>query len=142
MPLENFHISQRGKDQLIKLKRTTGIAQWNTLCRWALTISLADPTVPLVRDVKGDSNVELAWRTFGGRWADVYLAHVQLRTWEELGSTKDEDVEKTFMAHLHRGIGYLAGNPKLASLADLIALACEAEHATSRSADTDQPVPA
>ena len=143
MSLETFHISQRGKDHLVKLKRITGITQWNILCRWALALSLADPTVPLVRDVKGDSNVELTWKTFGGSWADVYLAHVRLRAWEELGSTSDADVEKTFMAHLHRGIGYLAGSPNLSSVADLVRLPLEDEIAsTSGVLDADQSVPA
>ena len=44
MSLETVRLSQRGKEQLIKLKRVTGIKQWNVLCRWALCVSLADPT--------------------------------------------------------------------------------------------------
>lgn len=123
MSLETVRISQRGKEQLIKLKRITGIAQWNTLCRWALATSLADPTVPLVRDVKGDSNVEMTWKTFGGQWADIYLAHVRMRAFQDHGHDDPAAVERTFMAHLHRGIGYLAGNPDLGGIADLIALA-------------------
>ena len=67
MSIETVRISQRGKDQLVKLKRITGIRNWNVLCRWALATSLADPTVPLVRDVKTDSNIEMTWRTFEDR---------------------------------------------------------------------------
>jgi DNA sulfur modification protein DndE len=141
MSLETIHISTRGKDQLVKLKRLTGVTQWNILCRWALALSLADPSVPLVRDVKGDSNVEMTWKTFGGAWADVYLAHVQLRAWEELGSTSDDAVEKTFMAHLHRGIGYLAGSPNLHGIADLLAVAVK-DSESSVMPDANQTVPA
>ncbi len=111
MTIDTVRVSQRGRDQLIKLKRITGIQNWNVLCRWALATSLADPTVPLVRDVKTDSNIEMTWKTFGGPWADLYLAHVTMRASDEVGSTNAEDIEKVFIAHLHRGIGYLAGSP-------------------------------
>ena len=131
MSIETVRVSQRGKEQLVKLKRITGIRNWNTLCRWALTTSLADETVPLVKDVKTDSNIEMTWRTFGGPWADVYLAHVQLRAWQELEDTSDEAVEKTFLAHLHRGIGYLAANPDTNNIADFVSLALAEETAAT-----------
>jgi DNA sulfur modification protein DndE len=135
MTLDTVRISQRGKDQLIRLKRITGIGNWNILCRWALATSLADPTVPLVRDIRTDSNIEMTWRTFGGPWADVYYAHVVLRAHEEAGSVSIDDIEQTFLAHLHRGIGYLAGSPDLRGIADLVA-------AASSHGGADQPVPA
>ena len=122
MTIDTVRVSQRGRDQLIKLKRITGIQNWNVLCRWALATSLADPTAPLVRDVKTDSNIEMTWKTFGGPWADLYLAHVTMRASDEVGSTNAEDIDKVFIAHLHRGIGYLAGSPTLRSIADLIDL--------------------
>ena len=123
MSIETVRISQRGKDQLIKLKRITGIRNWNVLCRWALATSLADPSVPLVREIKTDSSIEMTWRTFGGTWADVYYAHIQMRAWDELRDTSPEAIERTFTAHLHRGIGYLAAHPEMASIADFVALA-------------------
>lgn len=128
MSLETVRISQRGKEQLIKLKRITGITQWNTLCRWALATSLADPTMPLIREVKGDSNIEMAWKTFGGPWADIYLAHIRLRAYQEHGRDDPATVEQTLMAHLHRGIGYLAGNPHLGDITDLIVPATREHH--------------
>lgn len=131
MTIDTVRVSQRGRDQLIKLKRITGIQNWNVLCRWALATSLADPTVPLVRDVKTDSNIEMAWKTFGGTWADLYLAHVTMRAHDEIGSTHPDDVEKVFVAHLHRGIGYLAGSPTLRSIADLVELTENATGAPS-----------
>ena len=125
MSIETVRISQRGKDQLVKLKRITGIRNWNVLCRWALATSLADPTVPLVRDVKTDSNIEMTWRTFGGTWTDIYLAYVKVRAWDELKDITDEAVERTFIAHLHRGIGYLAAHPDVGDIAGFISLALE-----------------
>lgn len=109
LSLENVYVrlSDQGKDQLIRLKRITGIKNWNVLCRWALCLSLADQSPPLVREVQTDSNVEMSWRTFTGSAGAEYAALLNHR----LEST-DEGFTNTyalFVAHLHRGIGQLAG---------------------------------
>ena len=44
----SVRVNQQAKDQLIKLKRITGIKQWNVLCRWALCLSLAQFSHALV----------------------------------------------------------------------------------------------
>jgi DNA sulfur modification protein DndE len=108
MSLEVVRISQRGKEQLVKLKRLTGIKQWNVLCRWALCVSLSDPSPPLVRQVVTDSNIEMSWKTFGGAWAETYAILIADRSRRESGSTSEEDIRHTLSAHLHRGIGRLA----------------------------------
>ena len=36
MAVEHIRLSKQAKNQLIKLKRVTGIEHWNVLCRWAL----------------------------------------------------------------------------------------------------------
>ena len=41
--IETVRTSEKGKTQLITLKRRTGIQNWNVLCRWAFCISLKDP---------------------------------------------------------------------------------------------------
>ena len=42
MAVEHVRISQDARDKLIKLKRVTGIKNWNVLCRWGLCASLAE----------------------------------------------------------------------------------------------------
>lgn len=113
MSLETVRISQQGKDQLIKLKRHTGIKQWNVLCRWALCTSLADPTPPLIRDVVTDSNIEMTWKTFAGQWSQTYEALVVQRALIEEESTEPADLRRVLTAHLHRGIGALSGSGTL-----------------------------
>lgn len=98
-----IRISQQGKDQLIKLKRATGIKNWNTLCRWALCTSLADASAPLARG-EADSNVEMTWKTFAGAEATGLATLVVLRA-----SHEGESPDVTLHAHVHRGIGMLAG---------------------------------
>jgi DNA sulfur modification protein DndE len=41
-PIERIKLSQRAKEQLFKLKRSTKIDQWNILCRWPFCHSLAE----------------------------------------------------------------------------------------------------
>ncbi|MFG1878146.1 DNA sulfur modification protein DndE [Sphaerisporangium sp. NPDC049003] len=125
MSLDTIRLSQPAKDQLIKLKRVTGIKNWNILCRWGLTVSLADRTVPLVQDLVMDSNIEMSWRTFAGQYSELYRALlVQRCQWDNLPTT-DEQLAHTLSIHVHRGIGYLAAQRELSSVASLIRYAIE-----------------
>ena len=67
MVVEHIRLSQKAKDQLIKLKRNTGIEQWNVLCRWAFCLSLSEASAPRVTKIPSDSNVEMSWKVFGVR---------------------------------------------------------------------------
>lgn len=104
----SVRVNQQAKDQLIKLKRITGIKQWNVLCRWALCTSLADPTPPLVRSIKADSNVEMSWRTFAGHLDVAFVALLRHRI--ATASEGFDDLTDALTAHLHRGIGQLSGS--------------------------------
>lgn len=118
--VETVRVSKSGRDQLVTLKRRTGIENWNVLCRWALCVSLAEPSP--VRDISipADGPVEMTWRTFGGANAEVYAALVRDRCRHDGLSLDASVVSQQFRLHLHRGIAYLAGNPRLRSVADLI----------------------
>jgi DNA sulfur modification protein DndE len=107
MPIDHIRLSQRAKDQLVKLKRDTGIMQWNVLCRWAFCVSLAEPSTPPDAQIPADSNVEMDWKTFAGEYADVYWALLQERCQKDTRQTDAHSVNKCFRLHLHRGIGYL-----------------------------------
>lgn len=123
MAIEHIRLSQRAKEQLIKLKRVTGVENWNTLCRWALCISLAERSVPPPAKIPADSNVEMSWRVFGGRYADLYLALLKERCLLDSLGTEPETLAQQFRLHLHRGISYLASNKQLRKIQDLISQA-------------------
>jgi DNA sulfur modification protein DndE len=123
MSVEHIRLSQQAKDQLIKLKRVTGIEHWNVLCRWALCVSLAEQGVPPPAKIPADSNVEMSWKVFGGRHADLYLALLKERCVRDGLDTDPETLAQQFRLHLHRGISYLFGNKQLRKIDDLIALA-------------------
>jgi DNA sulfur modification protein DndE len=120
-PIDRIKLSQSAKDQLIKLKRVTKIDQWNILCRWALCRSLAEPTHPSPVPIPADSNVEMSWQTFGGEMADLLLIALKQRCHNDGLGTDRETLATQLRLHLHRGIGYLAGDPNMKKIEDLVA---------------------
>ncbi|MEA5569949.1 DNA sulfur modification protein DndE [Calothrix sp. UHCC 0171] len=122
-PIDRIKLSQTAKDQLIKLKRITKIDQWNILCRWALCRSLSEVTTPSPVPIKLDSNVEMNWRVFGGDIADMLLIALKQRCYNDGLGTEKEVLAEQLILHLHRGIGYLAGDLNIKKVEDLIELA-------------------
>ncbi|OKJ73812.1 DNA sulfur modification protein DndE [Streptomyces sp. CB02460] len=120
MPLENIRLATASKDRLSRLKHTTGISQWNVLCRWALALSLADASTPLVREVVTDSNVEMSWKTFAGPHGDLYLALLKQRCVVDGLEPTDENVSNTLTIHLARGVGYLGAHKEMTAIEGLI----------------------
>jgi DNA sulfur modification protein DndE len=122
-PLERIRFSKAAKDQLIKLKRVTKIENWNTLCRWSLCRSLAEPTPPSTIIIPSDSNLEIEWQTLGGEMADILLLALRQRCYNENLLLDKETLAQQLRLHLHRGIAYLAAEikdlPTLFSLAKL-----------------------
>ena len=119
-PVERVRISQAAKDQLIKLKRVTKIDQWNVLCRWALCRSLAEPTPPSPVAIPSDSNVEMAWQIFGGQIADLLIITLKQRCCNDGLGVDKETLATQFRLHLHRGIGYLAADPRIKRIEDMV----------------------
>jgi DNA sulfur modification protein DndE len=121
-PIERVRISKTAEDQLVKLKRNTRIKQWNILCRWAFCRSLAEPSIPSPVPIKTDSKVEIAWNVFGGEIADILLIALKQRCTQDGLGTEQDTLKEQFTLHLHRGIGYLAGDNNIQQVEDLVAL--------------------
>lgn len=129
-PLRAVRISEAGRDQLIRLKRFTGIDQWNILCRWALCRSLAEDHPPSPAPIKDWSSVEMSWPVFAGPYGDTLLALVRQWCHEHGLGTEDAVVVEQFRLHLHRGIATLAAaGEEVRAVDDLVGLA---ELSTSR----------
>ena len=122
-PTNRIVLSQTAKEQLTKLKRITKIDQWNILCRWAFCRSLAEPTIPSPVPIPADSNVEMNWRVFGGELSDILLIALKQRCHNDGLGTDKEILASQFRLHLHRGIGYLAGDPNIKKIEDLLQIA-------------------
>lgn len=121
-PIDRVRLSQAAEEQLIKLKRITKIKHWNILCRWALCRSLAEPSIPSPVTIKTDSTVEIAWGVFGGEIAEILLIALKQRCYQDQLGTDPDTLKQQFTLHLHRGIGYLAGDSLIKEIEDLVTL--------------------
>lgn len=125
MAIEHIHLSQQAKDQLIRLKRTTGLTTWNVLCRWGFCASIAEVRAPTPKKIPADSNVEMSWRVFAGPDSDVYLALLRERCVRDELPTDPDTLAEQFRLHLHRGIAYLAAKKRITGIDSLVALTLE-----------------
>ncbi|MBM9606732.1 DNA sulfur modification protein DndE [Desulfopila inferna] len=123
MAFENIKLSQKERDGLMKLKRTTGIKNWNTLCRWAFCVSLAEPSKPRKVKITSDSSVEMKWKVFGGKHHDIYLALLTDRCKKDGESLDDENLYQQFRFHLNRGINMLTLDKELKGADGLLKMA-------------------
>ncbi|EGJ50857.1 DNA sulfur modification protein DndE [Desulfocurvibacter africanus] len=116
---EIIRLSQRAKEQLIWLKRQTGIMNWNVLCRWAFCLSLADPRPITDVDDAADSSVEMTWKTFGGNYHEVFWGLIKERVRKE-GLKSIESYGKLVRQHIHRGISQMVAAGGVRSILHLI----------------------
>lgn len=125
MGIEHIRLTTTARDQLVTLKRRTGITQWNVVCRWALCRSLAEPAPPPAAKLVFDSNVEMTWRVFAGEYGDELLGLVRYRCHIDGLATDEDTVGHQLRLHLHRGIGYLVGDPRVTNIAGLVSVALD-----------------
>lgn len=110
-------ISARGREILIKLKRYTGVGQWNTLCRVAYCYSLAIGTEPTHSPEKGDCALEIEWGTFCGP-IKAELAALTIFYSSKHG-TAHNDIAKYVRGHVERGLGAIQNVRSVAELAQI-----------------------
>jgi DNA sulfur modification protein DndE len=112
--IERVKLSATAKQQLITLKRRTGIEHYNVICRHALMTSLAsDNTLP-PENHSMVGGLEIDWRVFAGEAADTYLNLLAVRAKRDRGVVNPETVRSTLTAHLHRGLSLLVSNNRFA----------------------------
>lgn len=126
MPVEHIRLSKTARDQLITLKRRTRIEHWNVLCRFGFCRSLAEQSPPPTVKLAADSNVEMTWKVFGGAYGDELWALLRQRCHADGLSLDEETLANQFRLHLHRGIAYLVGDPRVTDLPGLLHVALAA----------------
>ena len=119
MSLEHIRLATQAREQLIKLKRITGIKNWNVLCRWALCVSLADSSSPIEKEINADSSVEMSWKVFGGEYQGIYLALLRQRCRQDGLDVSPQTMSNQLKLHLHRGVAILAGDRSLRDIESL-----------------------
>lgn len=104
-PVENLKIADRGRDLLIKLKRSTGLAHWNEICRIAFCFSLRDSSVPPPYDPISEKLVTIDWKVFAGEHSTVIAGLLILRHRHDSKQGFGGSVEECLRRHVQRGLG-------------------------------------
>jgi DNA sulfur modification protein DndE len=120
--IETVRLDAETKLRLMTLKKRTGIANWNTLCRWAFCLSLADETLVRERNERDVGAVEMSWRTFAGDEEVIYRFLLVDRCQKDHGKTDKELLSSTLRQHISRGAARLAAAGGIKSAAELIEL--------------------
>lgn len=119
-PVETVRISKQGRDQLIRVRRQTGIENWNILCRWALCLSLKEQTPPPAIRQKLDGGVEIAWKVFSGEEGDTIAALLLLRSISDGFGVDGDGPANCLKSHIHRGLSYMASGQDTRSITDFM----------------------
>lgn len=106
--IDRIRLTAAAKIQLSTLKRKTGIEHYNSICRHALCISLANPSIPPKEDLNFTGGIEIDWRTFTGNEESLYVNIVILRMKKDSMVISADGFRSFCSSHLHRGLSYLA----------------------------------
>jgi DNA sulfur modification protein DndE len=106
--IERVKLTAIAKNQLIALKRKTGIEHNNVLCRHALCLSLANPSIPPEESFNFSGGLEIDWRTFTGGNEGVYYNLLVVRLLRDRAPVVPNSIRQGLALHVHRGLSYLA----------------------------------
>ncbi len=105
-PREDIVLDASARARLTSLLQTTGVERADVLCRWALSLSLADPTAPPPVTAPASTCVALPWWGREVAFAEIYAGLVRLHC-ARLGEDASVDVAERLRAHVHRGLALL-----------------------------------
>lgn len=111
--LGKVRMSIRSQNHLGNLKSRTGLPV-NVLARFALCLSLRDPSMPNP-DIYDEKGTELMPHILFGEHEDMFSALFQMRLHEE-GLEYEKYADRMIRAHLNRGAGMLF--PRISRLDD------------------------
>jgi DNA sulfur modification protein DndE len=119
-PVDTVRIGKQGRDQLIKIKRQTGIENWNIICRWAVCVSLKEPTPPPIPRERLEGGVEMTWKVFAGDDSDLYSALILTRARKDGFFEMNDGLGKCVRSHVNRGLAYLSSGTDTKTISDFV----------------------
>jgi DNA sulfur modification protein DndE len=108
-PIQTVVTTPRGRDQLINLKRQTGVPQWNILMRWAICASLREEVPPPPAEKAGSEGdrISVDWNIFTGELNQEITAAFWMRHSTEPEYGTPQAASESFKRHLQRGLNIL-----------------------------------
>ena len=105
--IDRLRLTAAAKNQLITLKRKTGIEHYNGLCRHALCLSLANPSKTPEENYQFNGGIDIDWKIFTGNNEALYLNLLVVRLKQEQKSITPDALKQLLTQHVHRGLSYL-----------------------------------
>lgn len=105
--MDRIKLTAVARNQLATIKRRTGIEHNNVICRHALCISLANPSIPPEENYVFSGGLEIDWRVLTGGKESLYYNLLITRMESDSIPLDEEQVRLTFTQHVHRGLSYL-----------------------------------
>ena len=119
LDFKRVKLSQGSTKKLQKFKSRTGLTP-NIACRLALSVSLAENTIPSLELFVEESGQEINRYTLLGEYELVLLA--MFVQWCHEHKIDDNDHNQYFLAHLNRGVELLTNRVKgIEDIAQLLA---------------------
>jgi len=106
--IESIRLTESEKEMLLRIKRKTGIASWNVLCRWAFMLGLSQNSGSHDASAEKRDAIEIKWDTFSGKRANVYAAITRFQYAKELNNNKTISLFEFVHGVLSKGIRILS----------------------------------
>lgn len=107
--IDRIRLTPAAKVQLSTLKRRYNIEHYNTLCRYALCLSLKTPGQMVDENFSFSGGLEIDWKTLTGGNESVFLNLVIVWMQANGQPCEEENLRRNVHLHLHRGLSFLAG---------------------------------
>lgn len=122
--IDRVRLTSNAKNQLITLKRKTGLEHNNSICRLALCYSLAAASEPPVEEFDYGGGLEIDWKVLTGNNSELYINLLALKLIRQSEDVTEDTLRNALASHLHRGISYLASKSEHELRLDLTKSLC------------------
>tara|TARA_B100002051_G_C16648681_1_gene592729 strand:+ start:646 stop:1017 length:372 start_codon:yes stop_codon:yes gene_type:complete len=120
LTIDILRTSSNVKSSLTRIKTITGISNWNTICRWALCLSLKQTSLPREVEEKLDG-VEIDFDTLVGKNKSIYTQLLINNLVTHNVVVDKKNLTKYLYAHVNRGVNIIYTN-KLKDISGLFNL--------------------
>jgi DNA sulfur modification protein DndE len=119
--IDRVRLTAVAKNQISTMKRKTGIEHNNSICRYALCLSLSNDSRPPEEEFNFNGGLEIDWKTLTGGNEFLYLNLLLIRAARDGDGLDSESIRHLCVSHVHRGLSYLASDEEaLLSLAKVV----------------------
>ncbi|WP_210667829.1 DNA sulfur modification protein DndE [Pseudomonas protegens] len=109
MIIDRIRLTAAAKVQLSTLKRRYSLEHNNTICRYALCMSLATPGELVQEELSFLGGLEIDWKTLTTGNEDFYINLVKVWSENNAQHVDDESIKRYVTLHIHRGLSFLSG---------------------------------